>query len=147
MGELLISRITLLTYASASICAGIRIHSTVKFATSDDIMWNAADMGMWCIAEMTAGFFVLCLPSLRKMFSDSPWLQKMLSSMRSSTSSSNTEPNGSLPAMEINRPKPRTANDILYSDWDKTDVTPLTSISVKSVHTENIATPNDGHKV
>ncbi|KAH8728259.1 hypothetical protein GQ44DRAFT_724771 [Phaeosphaeriaceae sp. PMI808] len=130
----------LLTYSSASICAGIWIHSTVKFATSDDIMWNAADMGMWSIAEMTAGFFVLCLPSLRNMFTDSPWIQKVFSSIRSSTAASKAASSGnSFPTIEANRRQPRTANDILYSGWDKTGVAPLTSISVKSVQTEGTA--------
>lgn len=110
------------------------------FAKSDDVMYNAADMGLWCIAEMTGGFLILCLPSLRKMFTDSPWIQKIISTVKSTTTSSSSTGAGSSKSRtvaEISRPKPRTADDILYSGWDKNDTMPLTSISVSSKRSES----------
>lgn len=85
-------------------------------------------MGMWCIAEMTGGFLILCLPSLRKMVSDSPWIQKVLSTGRSTTKSS-TEPTAQIMS---SRPKPRTADDVLYSGWENNDDMALTSVTVSS---------------
>ena len=73
-----------LTYASsATICAAIRVKSTVQFAKSDDTLWAGADMNMWSIAEIPLGFGVLCLPSMRKMFTESPWISKLRSSVGS----------------------------------------------------------------
>ncbi|KAF2826717.1 hypothetical protein CC86DRAFT_237099, partial [Ophiobolus disseminans] len=61
----------------ASICAAFRIHSAVRFATNPDVLYNASDMGSWCTAEITAGFLVLCLPPMRKMFVESPFIRKL----------------------------------------------------------------------
>jgi hypothetical protein len=38
-------------------------------------------MNMWSIAEITLGFGVLCLPSMRKMFTESLWVSKLRSSV------------------------------------------------------------------
>jgi hypothetical protein len=119
---------------STCICAGIRIHSTIRFMQNPDILWNAADMGMWSTAEMTGGFLVLCLPSMRKMFVESPWIQKLKTTVKSSTWSSSLATRTQQSTATVGSPskKVRTAEEIFYSDWDKSDIMPLTTISVKS---------------
>lgn len=41
-------------------------------------------MNMWSIAEITLGFGVLCLPSMRKMFVEAEWFVKLRTSFTSS---------------------------------------------------------------
>jgi hypothetical protein len=102
--------------------------------TNADVLWNAADMGMWSVAEMTGGFLVLCLPSMRKMFVESPWILKLKTTVKTSTWSSSQATRTQQSTATVGSPAKnvRTANDILYSDWDKSDILPLKTISVKS---------------
>ena len=71
---------------SACVSAGVRIRSSVDFSTKSDVTYSAADMGLWCIAEMVSGFFILCLPSIPKLFRDSRWINVIVTTFRSSSS-------------------------------------------------------------
>ncbi|PSN70303.1 hypothetical protein BS50DRAFT_310126 [Corynespora cassiicola Philippines] len=55
----------------ATACAGFRTKSSFDFANTKDISYTISELGMWCCAEMVAGFFVLCLPSFPKLFRSS----------------------------------------------------------------------------
>jgi hypothetical protein len=112
------------------------------FHINDDILYNASDMGMWCIAEMIAGFFVLCLPAFPKVFLESLWIRKFISSITSfsqpkSSKEQSLPTKGSRPFKRI---KPE-ADASLFTDSGMFDSVPLTSISVAtnfSVQSHNI---------
>lgn len=47
----------------ACISAALRIPASVKFTRSDDRTYNIASTELWCLAEMTAGILIYCMPS------------------------------------------------------------------------------------
>lgn len=44
--------------------------------------WNVSDIVVWSIAEITAGFIVLCLPALPKVFNKWAKTTKLLNMLR-----------------------------------------------------------------
>lgn len=127
----------------ATVCAGMRIKSTFDFANSTDISYNVSALGLWCVGEMTAGFFVLCLPALPQLFKLSPWIQKFTTFLRSISGASTTSSQGQTGNSNRNWPrsKPRRAPDAsLFTDThlSKQSFVPLTDLSVsKSDMREN----------
>lgn len=75
------------TSLSATIAAGVGIKASFLFADDPAKACNVCELGLWCYAEMGAGFFIVCLPALPKPFRGSPWIQTILVTLRSFTSS------------------------------------------------------------
>lgn len=61
-----------LTSASASVAACFRLAHTVTFSKTTDSMYFIGPLLFWACAEMTCGFFVLCIPCLPKIVKESP---------------------------------------------------------------------------
>ncbi|ORX94598.1 hypothetical protein BCR34DRAFT_499162 [Clohesyomyces aquaticus] len=122
----------------ACIAAGFRLHSSTRFATSTDVLYSATDMGLWCLAEMVCGFIVICFTALPKLVKHSTWMQKLISTFKSSKSDSTDRPNLSwrdrLSAPTRRRNPPSDGS--LFRDTDtETDVAyslPITNVSVRS---------------
>ncbi|RKU43781.1 hypothetical protein DL546_004585 [Coniochaeta pulveracea] len=55
----------------ASISGSIRLATTVTFAHEKDTMYFIAPLLFWACAEMTCGFFILCVPCLPSILKDS----------------------------------------------------------------------------
>lgn len=99
----------MLKYPSATVCAGLRINSCFVFSHSSDTSYNMSALGFWCVGEMTAGFLVLCLPALPKLFKTSPWIRKFITALRSiSGSSSAGQSDGQVKISNLNRSWPRS---------------------------------------
>ncbi|PVH96935.1 hypothetical protein DM02DRAFT_686612 [Periconia macrospinosa] len=136
----------------ACAAAGVRLHSSTVFNSSPNVLYSAADMGLWCTAEMVCGFMVLCLPSTLKLVKESRWMRKLLSGFKSSSRSRSTDP----PAISIrdrlsvpNRRRKQHTDASLFTDTDGADSLPLTNIntvSELSVYTVSAGTNqgNDG---
>ena len=134
---------------SANVCAGTRIKSTFDFKNSPDITYNVSALGLWCIAEMTIGFFVLCLPALPKLIKSSPWMLKLFSSLRSlSRSPSTSERAKSGGRMGNNlwlRPKPRRAPDAsLFTDRSQQGFVPLVDVN-RASESQDLDNKPGGH--
>jgi hypothetical protein len=121
---------------SATVCAGLRIKSTFTFKNNPDISYTISELGLWCVAEMTAGFMVLCLPAMPKLFKASPWIQKFVTALRTISGVSNSGSSGSSQPANSNRSwprfKPRRAPDAsLFTDThlSKQSFVPLTEVS------------------
>lgn len=64
---------------------------SIHFLRSDDITYTIAPVGLWCIGEITSGFFILCIPSIPMVLRSSVLGQKFITLMRSWTGSSGTK--------------------------------------------------------
>lgn len=49
----------------------MRLVETIEFGRSEDKMYTISPVILWATAEMTCGFFVVCVPCLPKVFSES----------------------------------------------------------------------------
>jgi hypothetical protein len=92
-------------------------------------------MGMWCIAEMTSSFLVLCLPAIPKLFTESCWIRTIssifLKSLSKNTTKNSRTGTGNVPT--VGRwGKRRPTSDTLFTDADKSNFYPLTDVSVTS---------------
>lgn len=56
---------------SACVAAVVRLKTTVDFAETEDQMYYIGPLLFWACAEMTCGFFIICVPCLPKLISDS----------------------------------------------------------------------------
>jgi hypothetical protein len=56
--------------------------STIDFSKNEDVSYQVSILGLWCIAEMIAGFFVLCLPSVPRIFTDSLVVKRLVTYLR-----------------------------------------------------------------
>jgi hypothetical protein len=56
---------------SASISGSVRLATTVTFAHATDTMYFIAPLLFWACAEMTCGFFILCVPCLPSIIKES----------------------------------------------------------------------------
>ncbi|KAF2651292.1 hypothetical protein K491DRAFT_682314 [Lophiostoma macrostomum CBS 122681] len=61
----------------ACICASMRLYYSIRFFRSEDKTYGACNMAVWAWGEMTAGFFVLCMPSVPKAIRNTPWMLRL----------------------------------------------------------------------
>lgn len=52
-------------------CGAFRLVSSIRALKADDITFYVGPIGLWSLGEVTAGFLVLCVPSIPKVFRDS----------------------------------------------------------------------------
>jgi hypothetical protein len=118
------------------VCAGFRIKATFVFAEEADITYNVAPLGLWCLGEMVAGFFVVCLPAMPKLFKASPLIRSIMSTLRTSSKRSGSD-RSKRSLRTWPRPLARRDPDAsLFSDVDtklsKGDFVPLTNVGETS---------------
>jgi hypothetical protein len=127
-------QVPLIDLPSACFCAGFRIYTTLKFLRSYDVLYVGSEIAMWNYAEMVFGFIILCLPSMRKLFAQSPWLRKIATTFRRSTkpTSYNSASRGDrFPTMN-RRKKPSTLPASLFTDSDEAGFVHLNNFSTAS---------------
>ncbi|GAB1319242.1 Rhodopsin domain-containing protein [Madurella fahalii] len=77
----------------ACVAACFRLDHTITFAGSADTMYFIGPLLFWACAEMTAGFFIFCVPCVPKLIKESPLprrIKEMLGlSIKSTTGKSN----------------------------------------------------------
>jgi hypothetical protein len=77
--------------SSACIAAAIRISYSVKLLHNRDILYHSAPVGVWIQCEITAGFLILGIPTLPKIFKNSGLAQHCVSLVRSWTTRSSSK--------------------------------------------------------
>ncbi|KAI1419417.1 hypothetical protein F5Y12DRAFT_778033 [Xylaria sp. FL1777] len=76
----------------ACLSAVLRLVSTVKYSTTDDVTYAVSAVVLWALAEMTCGFIVLGMPTAPKVLLETRLMSKIQSSLRSWTGSKQDEP-------------------------------------------------------
>ncbi|RFU81565.1 integral membrane pth11 [Trichoderma arundinaceum] len=61
----------------ACVAAVFRLQVTVTYGHSTDATYRVGDLIFWAIAEMTCGFFVVCMPCLPKILQDTGILRRI----------------------------------------------------------------------
>lgn len=56
---------------SAVACSIMRLVATIEFGRSDDKMYTIGPVILWATGEMVCGFFVVCVPTLPKVLTES----------------------------------------------------------------------------
>jgi hypothetical protein len=97
-------------------------------------------MGIWSFAEIVAGFLVLCLPAMPKLFIDLPWVHKFLSIFKTKRGPSSGKPSRAFasPRATFKCPKRPDVDASLFTDSNTSDVVPLTNLIVTSEFTLQI---------
>lgn len=57
---------------SAVACSIMRLVATIQFGKSEDKMYTIGPVILWATGEMVCGFFVVCVPTLPKVLTESP---------------------------------------------------------------------------
>lgn len=73
---------------SACLSAVIRLVNSVPLLYNPDVIYSAAQFGVWVEAEIAAGFLILGFPTIPKIIKSSPKLQKLFSVLTSWAESS-----------------------------------------------------------
>jgi hypothetical protein len=55
----------------------MRLHYNIRYFQTEDKSYAVSDMTVWVSGEFTAGFFVLCMPSVPKAVRNTPWMIKL----------------------------------------------------------------------
>ena len=55
----------------------------IRFFQTDDRTYAITPVGLLAWGEITSGFLVLCMPTIPKAFRNTPWIQKLVSSIKS----------------------------------------------------------------
>jgi hypothetical protein len=55
----------------------MRLHYNIRYFQTEDKSYAVSDMTVWASGEFTAGFFVLCMPSVPKAVRNTPWTIKL----------------------------------------------------------------------
>ena len=84
------------TWPRASISASLRLSTTVTFAEEVDTMYFIGPLLFWACAEMTCGFFILCVPCLPAIIKDSGLSRKVKSALGLSNSSAKQPSNSDI---------------------------------------------------
>ncbi|OTA98516.1 hypothetical protein M426DRAFT_258556 [Hypoxylon sp. CI-4A] len=71
----------------ACVAAGFRLSASLQFSKSRDTSYTFAGLALWCLAEVTCGFIVLCGPSAPKTIAHLE-IQQLASSLKSWAGSS-----------------------------------------------------------
>lgn len=119
----------------ACIAASVRLATTVTFAHESDQMYYIGPLLFWACAEMTCGFFILSVPCLPKLVSESGLprgFKKLLGlTLKGSTDplDSNTNPNTGLSSTHKKRlsRSSLSTNDRKYLKMVENDV-PMNAI-------------------
>lgn len=53
-------------------CSIMRLVATIEFGKSEDKMYTIGPVILWATGEMVCGFFVVCVPTLPKVLTESP---------------------------------------------------------------------------
>ncbi|KAH6609747.1 hypothetical protein Trco_003093 [Trichoderma cornu-damae] len=78
----------------ACFAAVFRLQVTVTYGHTTDATYRAGDLIFWAIAEMTCGFFVVCMPCLPKILQDTGILRKMKRGFSTPSGGSSAPKNG-----------------------------------------------------
>ncbi|KAI1843003.1 hypothetical protein JX266_010856 [Neoarthrinium moseri] len=91
----------------ACVGASVRLSTTVTFAHESDTMYYIGPLLFWACAEMTCGFFILCVPCLPKVLSESGISRTISSafklSNKASTGPSESDPKHGTPGSSRDR--------------------------------------------
>ncbi|KAH8203862.1 hypothetical protein TruAng_001926 [Truncatella angustata] len=102
----------------ACIGASVRLSTTVTFAKESDTMYFIGPLLFWACAEMTCGFFILCVPCIPKVFRESGISQSVRSALglsnKSVTNPSTTEGTYGGSRASRQKSKPRMISDTYY---------------------------------
>jgi hypothetical protein len=112
-------------------------------------MYFVSDMALWGLGEMMFGFFVLCLPAIPKIFTDSSWVHKIVSSLRSVSTTTDKNSSGNLSGAHssFSRRKSRNPDASLFTRTDDHEFIPLSEVSVVTDYTVTTHTPDTSHKL
>ncbi|KAI3339261.1 hypothetical protein F4824DRAFT_508660 [Ustulina deusta] len=105
----------------ACLSAAIRLHVTLVFYASEDIVFTEGGMYLWALAEMTCLFLVFCVPSIPRMFVDGGLktrVKTVLSWCSRSTKTGDSDSESSPQLVVANRPRSgafRPRQETLYS--------------------------------
>lgn len=83
--------------SSACVSAAFRLATTLAYGKSADALFSLGPLVFWATAEMTCGFFIVCVPCLPKILKDSGVIRKLKSTfgMKNTTiNPSNKNTNG-----------------------------------------------------
>lgn len=69
----------------ACVAAIVRLHTTIDFAKTEDQMYYIGPLLFWACGEMTCGFFILCVPCLPKLISESGCSRRVKRALGAST--------------------------------------------------------------
>lgn len=129
---------------SACVAAGVRVRVAIDFERKEDILYNSSILGVWSIAEIISGFLIFCIPSMPKLFLETPWVQKILSKIKSITKSQSRKipsAGGYTFAFGQLRKHRADPDESLFTDSDQFHFIPLNDITVTSeiqVHSERM---------
>lgn len=107
----------------ACVAAVVRLKTTVDFANTEDQMYYIGPLLFWACAEMTCGFFILCVPCIPKLISDSDCSRRVKRALGVSTGKpsagghSSSQANSKFAASYALRKK-RRSSDILDTTID-----------------------------
>lgn len=112
----------------ASISGSVRLATTVTFAHATDTMYFIAPLLFWACAEMTCGFFILCVPCLPSILKESGLSGRIKKMLGISASSSNKPSNhdivtfgGTGPASSNKKSKAGKSLNSTYFKMDEED--------------------------
>lgn len=113
---------------SASVSACFRLSTTITFAKEADKMYYIGPLLFWACAEMTCGFFILCVPCISSIIRETARLGIRKAVLGSSYQSSyKPSKSGSADYDETNVPSSKNSHEAYYTTSDSTDL-PLNTL-------------------
>lgn len=101
----------------------MRLKTTVDFAKTTDQMYYIGPLLFWACAEMTCGFFILCVPCLPKIVADSSCCRRIrrvlgISTAKPSTGGQKSSNTDSKFGISYNSRKKSRSGDVLNARTD-----------------------------
>lgn len=78
-----------LHFSSACVSAAFRLAVTITYGKSSDAIYYIGPIGLWGTAEMTCGFFIVCVPCIPKTLKESGTLRKIKRAFGMTTQTTN----------------------------------------------------------
>ncbi|KAI0840503.1 hypothetical protein F5Y06DRAFT_308768 [Hypoxylon sp. FL0890] len=106
-------------------CGAFRLYWTYAYQNSSDATYNLCPFGLWCLAEVTVGFLVFCMPATPKALATlSPFYSSFKSWVNSSTRKFKEVPSSGAHSESLpNRPRSK-----VYQEIDEVNLIHLNSM-------------------
>ncbi|KAI1412961.1 hypothetical protein F5Y13DRAFT_162195 [Hypoxylon sp. FL1857] len=105
-------------------CGAFRLYWTFVYQNSPDATYNLCPFALWCLAEVTVGFLVFCMPATPKALAT---LSPLFSSVKSWVNSS-TRRLKEIPSSAANTDSfPQRPKSNVYQEIDEVNLIPLAS--------------------
>ncbi|CAI6342238.1 unnamed protein product [Periconia digitata] len=120
---------------SACIAAAWNVYNCSRFSTSEDVTYTVSHIGIWCTVEQLCGFLILCLTTASKFLRESSWIRFLVSKCRNDSKSGPMYPQERSVSHRLsapNRRRKQRTDASLFTDTDRADLLPLSTINVQT---------------